>query len=276
MTLALALVLTLLSAFALNAGYLIEHGVAAKLPPLELRRPLESARLLLGQRRWLLGFAIEGLGWGFFVLALSLAPLSIVQATAAGGIGLLAVMTSRPTGHALTRLEHAGVAVSVIGLAILGLSLLGGHEEGTTAGGLTVGAWLVASAAAAPLCVRWLAGPIGGGPAFGLATGTLFSAGDIATKMAVSGGSPAFFAAFVVFYAAGTCMLQVGFQRGSVLATAGIATLLTNALPIAAGMTIFGEPLPGGYLGALRLVAFVAVIAGAVGLAGREHRPQAG
>jgi hypothetical protein len=59
-------------------------------------------------------------------------------------------------------------------------------------------------------------------------------------------------------------VLQAGFQRGGALTTAGLATLLTNALPIAAGMIVFAEPLPGGWIGAIRIVAFAAVIAGAV------------
>ena len=39
-------------------------------------------------------------------------------------------------------------------------------------------------------------------------------------------------------------MLQAAFQHGSALTTAGLSTLLTNALPIAAGMVLFHEPLP--------------------------------
>jgi hypothetical protein len=62
-------------------------------------------------------------------------------------------------------------------------------------------------------------------------------------------------------------VLQAGFQRGNALVTAGIATLFTNALPIIAGMTIFHEPLPDGWLGILRISSFVLVIVGAVSLA---------
>mgnify|MGYP006272701615 CR=1 FL=1 len=269
MTLALALALTLVSACALNAGYLIEHSVASQLPALSARRPLHSLRLLLGQRRWLAGFGIEAVGWGLYVVALSLAPLSIVQATAAGGIALLAVMASRFTQVPLTRLERVGVVASVGGLALLGASLAGGHGEGNDPGWAAVLGWLAASGVAAALVTKLLAARIGGGPAFGIATGLLFAAGDVATKMAVEGGSShlPFFAALVLFYALGTAVLQAGFQRGSALVTAGIATLLTNALPIVAGMTLFGEPLPGGWLGAIRILAFAAVIAGAVLLA---------
>jgi drug/metabolite transporter (DMT)-like permease len=278
-TLALALVLTLISACALNAGYLIEHSVASQLPRLSFREPVRSVRLLLGQRRWLAGFASEAAGWALYVVALALAPLSIVQATAAGGIALLAVMAARFTGSPLSRKEQLGVVASVGGLALLGGSLAGGHAEGDDPGSAVVLAWLGASGLAAAVTVKLLSARIGAGPAYGIATGLLFAAGDIATKMAVKGGGGghlAFFAALIAFYAAGTGVLQAGFQRAAALTTAGIATLLTNALPIAAGMTIFGEPLPGGWLGVLRLAAFAAVIAGAVLLAQKGKGAAAG
>jgi hypothetical protein len=63
--------------------------------------------------------------------------------------------------------------------------------------------------------------------------------------------------------------LQLGFQRGGPLATAGVATLLTNALPIAAGFVVFTESLPGGILGVLRVVAFFLVVLGAAALGTR-------
>jgi hypothetical protein len=131
MQIALALVITLVSSCALNVGYLVEHSVASKLPPLSARHPLHSARLLLGQRRWLLGFCVEATGWLLYVLALALAPLSLVQATAAGGIGILAVMVSRYRKVPLTQLERIGVALSVAGLVLLGISLAGTHGEGS-------------------------------------------------------------------------------------------------------------------------------------------------
>lgn len=271
MQIALALAITVVSACCLNVGYLIEHSVASKLPALSLRRPISSLRSLLGNGRWVAGFGIEAGGWILYVLALALAPLSLVQATAAGGIGILAVMVSRFTRVPLTTRERIGVGVSVVGLALLGVSLLGNHREGSAAGYLWVGVWLVASATAAVVCVWLLARVIGGGPAWGIAAGILFAAGDVSTKMAVTGGREniAFLLCLIVFYGAGTAVLQAGFQRGTALTAAGLATLLTNALPIAAGMTVFREPLPAGWVGAVRIMAFAAVVAGAVLLASR-------
>src|SRR5262245_20096469 len=271
MQIALALVITLVSACLLNLGYLLEHSVASKVPPLSLRRPIASLRSLLGNPRWLLGFGSEAVGWLLYVLALALAPLSLVQAVAAGGIGILAVMSARFTRVPLTTHERIGAALSVVGLALLGVSLLGTHAEGSVPSYFWVGAWLVCSVVAALGCIALLGPVIGGGPAWGIAAGTLFAAGDVSTKMAVTGhaANVAFLVCLVVFYGAGTALLQAGFQRGGALTTAGLATLLTNALPIAAGMIVFREPLPGGWIGAARIVAFAAVIAGAVLLAAR-------
>ena len=267
-----ALIITLISACALNAGYLIEHSVASTLPPLSIRHPFQSARCLVGQPRWLAGFATEVSGWLLFVLALALAPLSLVQATAAGGIGILAVMVSHYTGVPLTRIEQLGVLTSIVGLFMLAISLAGAHGQGGKGSFIAVGAWLGGSLAAALGAVRYAPRLIGGGPAFGLATGVLFAAGDVATKTVVTGGAHAFFIpALIVCYGLGTVVLQAGFQRGNALVTAGIATLFTNALPIVAGMTIYDEPLPEGALGAVRVCAFSLVIVGAALLA-RQQR----
>jgi hypothetical protein len=272
MQIALALAVTLVSACALNVGYLLEHSAVRTLPALSFRHPLTSVRLLLGTPRWFAGFATEATGWLLYVLALALGPLSLVQATAAGGVGILAVMTARMTGVPLSGREWAAVALAVAGLALLGISLVGGHGEGATPGALAVGLWLAGSGACAVGAIRFLPPLAGSGAAFGVATGLLFAAGDVATKSAVEkGGHVAFVAALIACYAIGTGVLQAGFQRGSPLATAGIATLLTNALPIVAGMTLFGEPLPDGWLGAVRIAAFAAVVVGAFFLGERKH-----
>jgi len=275
MQIAFALLITLVSACLLNVGYLLEHSVASQAPPLSLRRPIASVRSLVGNRRWLLGFTSEGAGWLLYVVALSLAPLSLVQATAAGGIGILAIMVSRFTRVPLSGRERMGALLSVVGLALLGVSLLGGHDEGSPSGYVWISVWLIASAIAAAVLIA-LSRLIGGGPAWGLAVGILFAAGDVSTKMAVSGGAAdvAFLACLIVFYAVGTALLQAGFQRGGALTIAGLATLLTNALPIAAGMLVFNEPFPGGWVAALRILAFAAVIGGAVLLSTRTKAAQ--
>jgi hypothetical protein len=71
----------------------------------------------------------------------------------------------------------------------------------------------------------------------------------------------------ILGYTLGTWLLQLGYQQSSALTVAGIATLLTNALPIAAGTVVLDEPVPSGVFGGLRIFAFAAVTVGAILLA---------
>jgi len=263
-----ALVLALASTTLTNIAYLLEHDAAAALPTLSLRRPLHSVQALLTDRSWLLGFALESAGFALYVAALALAPLSLVQSVAAGGIGILAFVSARMSHRQLGRTELAGVWISMLGLLALAVSLLGGSGEGT--GGTTgeILLWLGATAAAAGVAL--LLGRRFGwsGVAYGIAGGLLFSIGDISVKVATQGGVRTAFAVGVVIgYSLGTFFLQLGYQKSRALTVAGIATLLTNALPIAAGSVVLGEPVPSGAWGALRILAFAAVTAGAILLA---------
>lgn len=267
----LALVLALVSTALINIAYLREHDAAAALPALSLRRPLHSAHVLLSDRSWLAGFALESGGFVLYVVALALAPLALVQSIAAGGIGVLAFASARMSRRRLGRHELAGVLMSTLGLLALGISLAGGSGEGS---GGTTGAillWFGATAAAAVLALV-LGRRFGRlAVAEGLAGGLLFSTGDISVKVATQGGFRYLFAIGVVAgYTLGTALLQLGYQRGGALTVAGLATLVTNALPIAAGAVVLGEPVPSGVFGALRLLAFAAVTIGAVLLARPE------
>jgi hypothetical protein len=264
----LALCLTLVSSVAINWGYLLEHRAASLLPPLSAGRPLHTAQLLVGSRAWLVGFALETSGFILYVVALALAPLALVQSVAAGGIGVLALLVARVNRTRLEARERLGVAIAILGLVLLAISLAGGTAEGVAGTWYAIGLWLAASVVGAVLAMTIGARPMPGGAAFGLAAGILFAAGDIATKAVVSGGSHLILVPTLIgFYAGGTMVLQSGFQHGKPLTTAGIATLATNAIPIAAAMTLFREPLPSGILGVVRVAAFASVVLGAVFLA---------
>ena len=263
------LALALASAAALNWAYFVQHGVAASLPALSPRHPVTSLKLLFGHLRWLGGFAVGIGGWVLYVVALALAPLSLVQAASAGGIGVLALLVSRVGGEPLRRLERRGVGVSVLGLALLASSLAGHAPHGSDGAWGAVVVWIGASLLAAGLAAGPVARVLAGGAGLGLAAGVLYAAGDVATKAAVQGGwRLAFVPVLLACHGLAFIALQLGFQRGAALATAGVASLFTNALPIAAGTTIFGEGL--GSVPALRLLAFAAVVAGAALLARRE------
>ena len=102
------------------------------------------------------------------------------------------------------------------GLALIAVSLAGGTTTATRPAVAGLGAWLVVSLAAAATVFFARAG---------LAAGTLYAAGDVATKGAVFGGAwlvlvPVLLAAHGLAFVA----LQLGFQRADALETAGTAS----------------------------------------------------
>lgn len=270
----IALVLELASAALVNLAYVREHSAAAAMPPLSLRRPLRSLALLLRTRRWLEGFAMETTGFGLYVAALSLASLALVQSVGASGLGLLAFAAARLSRHPLRRREVRGAVISVVGLALLGISLATATGQGDNGESGEIFLWLGLSGVAAAAVLTVGRRLLNEGTAYAIAAGLLFSIGDISTKLTTQGGLRVLFAvALIGGYALGTSLLQLGYQRGGALEIAGVATLLTNALPIAAGMVLLDEPLPHGALGAVRIAAFATVLAGAVMLGDTRHHP---
>jgi hypothetical protein len=267
-TTAIALVLALVSTTLINLAYLREHEAAAAMPALSLRRPIQSMVVLFSDRTWLTGFAMESSGFILYAIALGLASLALVQSLSAGGIGVLAFVSARMAARRLTRRELTGVLVSVAGLVALAVSLAGGSDESGDGALVPILLWLGATGVAAALVLTAGRRFMGVAVANGVAGGLLFSVGDVSTKLATQGGARlAFAVTLVAGYTLGTALLQLGYQAGGALTVAGIATLLTNALPIAAGTIVLDEPVPSGLLGAVRLVAFAAVCLGACLLA---------
>ncbi len=257
-----------------NIAYQRQHDAAAALPSLSMRRPIESLRRLIGDRTWILGFALETGGFAFYACAVGLGSLALVQTIGAGGIGVLAWLSARVSGRRLSRRHLIGVNISVLGLAALGISLAHGAGAGARGRTAAILAWMAACALAAVIVLA--IGRLRGGVAVseGIAGGLFSSIGDLSTKLATQGGVRlAFIVTVALGYVVGTGLLQLGYQRGETLTVAGIGTLFTNAVPIIAGTVLLAEPVPGGIFGVLRVGAFCAVVAGAILLASSEAAP---
>ena len=97
-------------------------------PPVSVRHPLRSAAGLLRSKWFLVGWIVAVLAWGLHVGALSLAPLSIVQAVFAGGLVFLAVFAERFFGFHLGRRQWIGVTITAAGLAVIGVTGGGAND----------------------------------------------------------------------------------------------------------------------------------------------------
>lgn len=269
----IGLVLAMISALAVNWAYTKEHAAAAGLPPLSFRQPLRSLLSLLRSRDWLIAFAAETAGWIVYVVALRLAPLSLVQAVSASGIAVLAVLSVHGHPSRLARREQLAVLAALVGLVLLALSLVGSTPVSHGPDAIPTVIWLTASVGAAVTLMVARTGIVRAAQ-LGLAAGLLFASGDVSAKLVSFGGVwLVALLPLVACYATGTGVLQRAFQHGSALTAAGLATLVTNAVPIAAGFVLFDETLPHDPRGALQIAAFACIVCSAA-LLGRATATQ--
>ncbi|MGZ6672827.1 MAG: hypothetical protein ACXVFM_10810, partial [Solirubrobacteraceae bacterium] len=133
--LAAGLGLALLASLALNSSYLLQHAGSRGGPPVTVRRPLVALRGLLSSRMWMAGLALGLSGWSLHVAALSLAPLSLVQAFAAGGLALAAPLGARALRQPLGARERRAIVMIVLALALLAAGAVGGAPAAAPAAG---------------------------------------------------------------------------------------------------------------------------------------------
>jgi drug/metabolite transporter (DMT)-like permease len=266
----IGLVLAFVSALVTNTAYALEHDAAAALPPLSPRRPFRAAEFLLRDRRWLKAFAAETAGWLMYVAALRLAPLALVQSVAASGVAVLAFATARGHPSRLPWRERFAVVLALAGLTLLALSLTGSTASDQTPPVIGIIIWLAACGGGAVLLIivrtRFVRAA-----SLGMAAGLLFADGDISAKLVGYGGLwLVAIATLIVAYGVGTSVLQSAYQRGDALTAAGLATMVTNAIPIAAGFVLFGEDLPDGIRAVAQIAAFTCLVVSAVALGQRK------
>jgi uncharacterized membrane protein len=271
-SLVFGLILALTTAVAFNWSWVAQHTITSRLPALSVRHPRRSLGLLFSHPRWLFAFVVGLVGWVLYIVAVKLAPLSLVQAVSAAGLALLAVFAQRASGERLPRREWVGVGLAVVGLLLLSASLAGGSAHSRGGSGLAVGGWFLASIVIGALAIGPLAPLLAPGAGYGLAAGLMYAAADVGTKAAVGGGAALLFAIpILACHGMAFTLIQLAFQRGRALATAGLSSFCTNALPIAGGILIFHESVPSGVLGVLRIAAFACVVLGAAAVARRDR-----
>ena len=273
--LVIGLVLALASALALNGGFALQHHGASRVLRISVRQPVESARGLLAAPRWVAGFILGLAGWALYLAAQARAPLSLVQAVAAGGIGLLVLGVALTRRQLPGRREASAALLATAGLVALGLSVAGAplHRPDVVSAPRVLACACVVSVVAGLLSRRRSAG------AGGTGAGLWYGLGDVASK-ALLVSLPAhpgigavladpYLALALAGHGLGFATLQRSFARGGVVASVAPLTAAMNLLPIAAGVLVLGDPMPGSPpLLALRLTAFAAAAAGAALLAG--------
>jgi hypothetical protein len=269
----IGLLLSLATALASIVGFLYKHRGAVDRPDVDWRRPVWSSLMLFRSRWYTLGVLIAMGGWGFHVGALALAPISLVQATIAGGLVMLTVVADRFFAHRVSRREWIGVALAAAGLAFLAATLDGGADEAhSDYGGATLAIW-VGLVAASGIAVAVAASGARAGVLLGASAGLLWAASDTSIKaLSDSLGSATALEilthplAFVILLLSlgGMLVSARSLQLGPVVPVIAVTSVAANATTIASGPVVFAEPMPEDALGlAVRMLAFALVICAA-------------
>jgi drug/metabolite transporter (DMT)-like permease len=270
----LGLALAVATALASIVGFLYKHRGAVASPNVDWRRPVWSSLVLFRSRWYTLGVLIAMGGWGLHVGALALAPISLVQATIAGGLVLLTVVADRFFGHQVTRREWVGVALAAAGLAFLAATLDGDADSAHSSYDTATLTAFVAIVGAAGIAV----GVLGrsnprAGVLLGASAGLLWAASDTSIK-ALSGQLGDESAAAIVFSPLAFVILAASLvgllisarslQIGPAVSVIAVTSVAANAITIAAGPIVFSEPFPDQAVGvAIRVLAFALVISAA-------------
>src|SRR3954447_16306025 len=126
------------AAACFDAGLALQALDARELPKEHGLRPRLLGRLVR-RKRWVAGTGLAFGGWPFHLLALGLAPLSLVQPTLALGLVLLLYLGHRVLGERVGRTELLAVAGVVAGVAVLAWAAPAATSHHAEAGRIVAG-----------------------------------------------------------------------------------------------------------------------------------------
>lgn len=266
------MVMALGTALASVAGFLYKFKGARKAPEVQMAAPLRSTLALFRSPIYALGIGCALVGWFLHVGALALAPISLVQATIAGGLVLVNVAAERLFDIPVSRREWVGVLLTAAGLATLAGTLDGAGESAHSLyGQRSLFLYLVIVGGAA-VALGLAAGRRRSGNWLAVSAGLYWAVSDTAIK-ALSGHASALGIGVLITPLAGVILVAsvVGLlvsaqslQLGEAVPVIALTSVAANLTTIAAGPLVFAEPLPV-HAGAivLRLGAFLLVVVAA-------------
>jgi drug/metabolite transporter (DMT)-like permease len=260
------------SAVLVGSGIVLQAAAARRVDADHAYRP--SMLLQLARSGTWLVAVICGLGgWGLHILALRLAPLTIVQPALASTLVVVLALSARVLHDHVSRRDFAGVAVLSLAIAaLLASDPPAGHGRAAD-WPLVVSLAVLAAIAVLPMLA---ARRIGAGAAVALAPGAAFALCNIATKLFTDGLRGADHRATLGWLvlvggsaALGTVTQTSALQTLPAARVVGIVFATETIIPVILAPALFGERWASAGAGAvsLRLAALAAVTAAIVLLA---------
>lgn len=269
----LGIALAVAVALMTNLASLAKHRGCQHAEPARLTRPIATIQGLARSRWFVAGWGLAALAWLAHVAALSMAPISLVQAVLAGGAVTLAVLSQRLFGGSVERRQWAALILGAAGLALLAATLphfRGGDSDFSLAAIVSFEGGLVLLAAGVALGHRAERLAERRGVLLAVLAGLLFALAGIAIKGLTGGiGGPWLLTGLVLLTLTCGALAQyttvAALQGGGAIETIGLMGLVANATQIIAGVVVFGDPLSPSPVGlGLQVAAFAMVCVSAL------------
>ena len=275
----LGVALALAAAVAYNAGYLLEKQALTALPRLPAR-PVALVRTVVRSRRWLAGFAAMLVGLGLQVIALTLAPVMVVQVVLAAGVLALVVLARLVLGERIGSRDWTALALVLAAVVAIAISAGAGARLNHTVPADRFAA-VVALVTTCAVSFGWLTRREGWGggrretAGLALAAGLLYGIGALAEKAVatnlvgrgiVAGSLVALGTAYPWVFAvatfAGMIAFQLGLQRQPASVLVPLANVVSTGCALIGASVVFGELLiPAGWWALPRWLGLAAVVA---------------
>ena len=272
--LALGIVAAVGASCLYNTSIALQALEARQVPAQHALRPSLIGRLVRN-RRWLGATALGLLGWPLEIVALLLAPLTVVQPCLASGLILLLWLGASRLGESPGRREGLAVAAIVAGVAGVAWAAPERTTDHAGAAAIALALFLVAVPVALPFLLRSRAAAAAGLLAV-ISAGSGYAWTAIASKLLtdeLATGAVLAAAAWLVTAAAseGLALLSEmsALQQRRATHVAPVMFAVQVLVPVLLAPLIFGESWSATPLDGVALVAFMAVaVAGVVLLAG--------
>ncbi|MCU4182920.1 hypothetical protein K6U06_00975 [Acidiferrimicrobium sp. IK] len=268
--------LALASAGCYDAGYLLEKGAISRVPSLTAHRG--ATRVLIGSRRWLLGATAMLSGLALRFVALTVAPVAVVQPILVGGTVAIVPAARLMLGERVAGREAAAVGALTVGVIAVALGAAQADAGGGRPGNGVALTVMVAVALALVVGMRGgfsetrsrAAGVVCVALCYG--TGAIAEKG-VAVQVSAHGVFPGVRASlvtvdpwlFVAATAAGLVLFQVALQRQPVSVLVPATNGLSSAWAVAGAAVVFAERWPHqGPARAALACGYVALAAGVV------------
>ncbi|MFB8049518.1 MULTISPECIES: DMT family transporter [Streptomyces] len=270
-SLALSVLLSLVSAVAYAAGAIIQERVAAT--------DDNAWHALLRNAVWWVAVVLNGVGAVLHVVALAYGPLSLVQPLGALTIVFALPMAALFVGRRAGATAWRGALMATAGLG--GLLALTGNAEPHTLNGPeqallasvtfgAVGALVVLSRALRRPVLRSIVLATGAGAAFGMASVfTKTVAVEWTSGSVRSGALPLLVIAGLA--AAGLFLSQAAYRGAGLTAPLATVTVVNPVVAAAIGLTLFGEHFRLGVPGTVLALSCGALAAGGLIMLTRER-----